>query len=160
MSVRACHDVDHQHDQIARLALLVNALSGHVGATAPLHDDQQHGRRDAGERFHANSAARARLRGAAPFRPLQASAEHQLSARISRQSSTGTGGLAQLHPGMENSRQFCQDATWSRSDAVVRVPSSMSVRRRRMILPDDVIGTCVVNWIARGTLYAARCCRQ
>jgi hypothetical protein len=30
----------------------------------------------------------------------------------------------------------------------------MSLRKGRMILPDEVIGTCVVNWIARGTLYA------
>ena len=32
-SVRACDDVDHQHDQIARLALLVNAYCGHAGVT-------------------------------------------------------------------------------------------------------------------------------
>ena len=33
-----------------------------------------------------------------------------------------------------------------------RVPSSMSESSRRMILPDDVIGSCAVNWMARGTL--------
>ena len=33
-----------------------------------------------------------------------------------------------------------------------RVPSSISDSRRRMILPDDVIGSCAVNWMARGTL--------
>jgi hypothetical protein len=35
-SVRACDDVDHQHDHIGRLALLINASRGHAGAaTAP-----------------------------------------------------------------------------------------------------------------------------
>jgi hypothetical protein len=41
-----------------------------------------------------------------------------------------------------------------------RVPSSRSFSSRRIILPEAVIGTSVTNWIARGTLYAARCSRQ
>ena len=40
-------------DRAEHRPLPIHALSGHAGATAPLHDDQQHGRRDAGERFHA-----------------------------------------------------------------------------------------------------------
>jgi hypothetical protein len=50
-----CHDAVDQ-------ALPVDALSGHAGATVPLHDDQQHGRRDAGEPFHADATVRHRGR--------------------------------------------------------------------------------------------------
>jgi hypothetical protein len=36
----------------------------------------------------------------------------------------------------------------------------MSFSILRMILPEGVIGTDSTNWMARGTLYAARCPRQ
>ena len=50
-----------------------------------------------------------------------------------------------------------RDLCWRRGQ---RVPSSKSLSRRRMILPDAVMGTSFTNCTARGSLYAARCSRQ
>ena len=57
-------------------------------------------------------------------------------------------------------RSFGERRAQFQADVGYRVPSSTSLSRRRMILPDAVTGTSSTNWTARGTLYAARCSRQ
>jgi hypothetical protein len=41
-SVGACNHVDNRHDDIGRLALLINAYTGHAGATAATVRDERH----------------------------------------------------------------------------------------------------------------------
>lgn len=88
-----------------RGALLEHALSGHAGATAPLHDDQQHRRRDAGERFHARK--RRAARSACDLRFPSERSHVVVPVDVTGSSRRATGRSASRAPGLVKACRSC-----------------------------------------------------